>query len=160
MKILYITFGKIKDLISRNTFIFIILCVGIYASNLMFTYFWGNMKYTAERAGTLIIEVYNENDQQLTSNEIGIQLLKYNAKNVYFVSVYTGTEELPLNYTKTINDAGDVLISYGMSENSSMSPIYFYLELNAHETTNIKCILEFIQANYGNTYEMQETETV
>ncbi len=162
MKILSVIWGKLWELMRRNTFVFVMLCIGIFASNMMFTYFYGNIKYTSEHAGHTVIEIQNSTENSMTARELTLKLQAYDIADIEFTSLYTGKEPLPVEYTEAaITGSAYTLISYGMRESADLIPVSVRVETNTSQRAiSTSELLELLREQYGDDYTVEELKTI
>ncbi len=162
MKLCYIVFKKLKELIQRNTFVFVLLCIGIFSCNLMFTYFYGNLKYSAEHSGHTVVEFYNTNDNTMTAKELSLQLLNFGVVDVNFASVNTNDLNMPENYTEEpIENSAYTLIRYNIREYAEIVPLIVSVEVSEKkDSIKTENLISFLQAQYGEEYTVEEMQII
>ncbi|HBF14594.1 MAG TPA: hypothetical protein DDW30_02710 [Clostridiales bacterium] len=70
MKFLYAVREGFKGLVRRSPFVFFMICLGMLICNMMFTWFYGNMKYTLIHSGHTRITVEGLREIGLTDEDL------------------------------------------------------------------------------------------
>jgi len=129
------------------------LCVGLFACNLAFTYFYVNIKYSVETANSTTYEIYNTSGNTQTAKEVSVYFLKYNA-DVNFTSKCSGDEALPEQYNKQpIKGEEYFFITYNLDQQAELIPTKINVTLSSNTSeTEQTSLEELITSLYGSDY--------
>lgn len=70
MKLWYAVRESFRGLVRRSPFVFFMICLGVLICNMMFTWFYGNMKYTLIHSGHTRVTVEDLQDTGLTDEDL------------------------------------------------------------------------------------------
>lgn len=70
MKLWYAVRESFSGLVRRSPFVFFMICLGVLICNMMFTWFYGNMKYTLIHSGHTRVTVEDLQDTGLTDEDL------------------------------------------------------------------------------------------